>query len=196
MKRTITILLSLLIVMLALASCKKDSDTYKMPYEPGVTVDNEGFLSHKKLWDTAAVKNYSYTYFFHNRNYPSENCKIDVTVKDGKVNEYKILEFDKMPVAEIPESEEGAYKEFCDSVERSNDFLLIDEIYSSINKTIENSIKKFEEYPDCYYADYSFDFSEEAPFLSRCFYKVLLMQEDLVGNGATIEIKIENFTEN
>ena len=167
-----------------------------MPYEPGITIDQESFLKHKELWDTTSIQNYSYTYSYHRSSYPCDNCVIDVTITNGIVSEYDVKEFDNMLVSEIPESELNAYEGLLWRIEQSQDFLLIDNIYSRINETINNSFEKIKEYPDCYYANYSFEFSDTKPFMSRCFYTISIMQEQLVGNGAEIEIKIENFKEN
>ena len=194
-KNNITIL-GFLFVMLSVFSCKKDTDSYKMPYEPGITIDKESFLKHKELWDTTSIQNYSYTYSFYNSSLPCDTCVIDVVITNGIVSKYDVKEFNKMPVSEIPESELIAYEGLLWRIEQSQDFLLINNIYSTINEAINNSFEEIKEYPDCYYANYSFEFSDTKPFMSRCFYTVSIMQEQLVGNGAEIEFKIENFKEN
>ncbi len=178
------------------SSCVNDNNSYKMPYKPGINLNEEAFQEHKKLWAETSIKDYSYTYSYYNDLYPCEDCVIDVIVRNGEVSEYMVKEFDKTLVSEIPESNLGAYEDFLTGLERFKDSLLIENVYSTITKYIEESLRDIEEYPDCYYANYEFDFSEKSPFMHTCIFTTKLMQEGLVGDGASIEIKIENFKEN
>ncbi len=191
MKKFLIDLLLIILVSMNFICC--DNDTYKMPYKPGVTVDKENFLEHKELWLNSTISDYSYTYSFYNSSYPLQNCVIDVLVKDNTVESYEIKEFNKTPITEQTKPE--GYDSFLEELNESTDFLLIDNIYSNLEETIDYSINKGKEYPECFYSDYKFDYLDQRPFFLKVLYTNLIMQEDLDGNGATVEIKIENFKE-
>ena len=74
MKKNIFILCVLTIALCLCFSCK---EPYKMPYTPGVTVDEEAFNEHKTLWENSGIKNYFYTYSYDNSSYPNNDCVIE-----------------------------------------------------------------------------------------------------------------------
>ena len=167
-------------------SCK---EPYKMPYTPGVTVDEEAFNEHKTLWENCGIKNYSYTYILD--RYPPYKVIADVTVINGEVS-YVLKEYNKYKGEEISEEE----KEYFEDMLGGKDNLLIENVYNEIQSDIERVKERYAKNSDCYYGNFIFDFLEEAQFISYCKFEACMMVEDLVGNYGYTEIKIENFKEN
>ena len=193
MKKSILNYLCLIISIFSF-SCK---EPYKMQYTPGVTVDEEAFNEHKTLWENCEIKNYSYTYSYDNSSYPNNDCVIDVVVENDVVIEYVIKSYMGKSSSEMTEEEWVEWIDYLQyQLDNSTDFLRIDAIYDYIDRDILDARHSYSRYPDCYYANISAEYLEEFPFISYYKGKFLIMQEDLVGNGATIEIKIENFKEN
>ena len=195
MEKNIFILCVLTIALCLCVSCGEEP--YKMPYTPGVTVDEESFNEHKTLWENCEIKNYSYTYSYKNSSYPCDNCVIDVVIENDVVTEYVIKSYMEKSSSEMTEEKWTEWVHNLQSrLEKSTDFLRIDAIYDYIDRDILDARHSYSRYPDCYYANISAEYLEELPFISYYKGKFLIMQEDLDGNGATIEIKIENFKEN
>ena len=197
MKKSIFMLCVLIITAFLCVSCGEKEEPYKMPYTPGVTVDEESFIEHKTLWENSGIKNYSYTYSYNNNSYPCDNCVIDVVIENDVVTEYVIKSYMEKSSSEMTEEKWAEWVHNLQSrLEKSTDFLRIDAIYDYIDRDIKSNEEFYKKYSDCFYANTKFEFIDEAPFISYYKGKSLIMQEDLVGNGATIEIKIENFKAN
>ena len=168
------------------------SNSYVMPYAPGVTVDRQAFADKKELWNSSKPDGYDYTFSFSNRN-TNVNCVVDVTVRGGHVSSYVLKKFKGKTELESSESEWNSNKETFDAELKNADGLLIENIYGLIEKDIGDEIAKYNNNSDCYYANFAFNFIDRNPFLSSCGIDSVLMQEHLDGNGAHVEIKIENF---
>ena len=188
MKKLLFIFISTLSVFF-LFSC-----TYKMPYKPGVTIEGEDtFYKNKKQWENDNIENYSFTFTRIHSSYPSANYTVDITVKDGKVENCDLKEYrrkakESLSSEEWTKEEDNFYGSHSDLEQFS-----IDSIFESFDSRIRNAYKSFSEYPDCYYANYSFTFSDEEPYVLSCKGESVLMIEDAVGNGARIKMQISNF---
>ena len=186
-----------IVLTIALCLCFSCEEPYKMPYTPGVTVDEESLAEHKTLWENSGIKNYSYTYSYNNNSYPCYNCAIDVVIENDIVTEYDIKNYIGKSTSEMSEEEwRICTSTLLNRLEESTDFLRIDAIYDYIERNIKEHNEDYNKNPDCFYANISAEYLGEIPFISYYKSKFLLMQEGLVGNGATIEIKIENFKAN
>lgn len=200
-KNNITIL-GFLFVMLSVFSCKKDTDSYKRPYESGVYVDKESLESHKKLWEESGIKNYTYTYSYglYMGKLPSHcyrNYLIDVDVRNDEVIQYVLKEYDGNTEENVTAETWTDYqKTISDYDFKSENDFLIENIYSRIENSINDSFEEYKKDSECYYNEIEFIFSEEKPFLLSFSSYNLIMQEDLNGNSGYVEIKIENFKEN
>ncbi|MBE6349506.1 MAG: hypothetical protein E7062_01970 [Spirochaetaceae bacterium] len=188
MKKSIFMWIVLIIVAILCFSCE---EPYKMPYTPGVTVDEEAFNEHKSLWENSGIKNYSYTYTVKLHGYPYNHI-IDVTVKEGKVYEYILREYKYKKESELTVEDKLLFESELESI----DSLLIENIYNYINQTIKSNFESYKKNKENYYANFIFEFSDSAPFIVFHERTSLFMGELLNGNGSTIEIKIENFKEN
>ena len=144
--------------------------------------------------NTNATEEISYTDFIS--KVKSSEIK-QVVIENDVVTEYVIKSYMEKSSSEMTEEEWAEWVHNLQSrLEKSTDFLRIDTIYDYIDRDILDARHSYSRYPDCYYANISAEYLEEFPFISYYKGKFLIMQEDLDGNGATIEIKIENFKEN
>lgn len=188
MKKLLFIIISTVSVF-SLFSC-----TYKMPYEPGVTIEGEDtFYKNKKQWENDNIENYSFTFTRTHSSDPFLNYIIDITVKDGNVEncdlkEYKRKAKESLSSKEWTKEENNFYRNHSDLEQFS-----IDNIFESFDSRIRNVYKSFSKHPDCYYANYSFTFSEEEPYVLSYEGTYLLMIEFTGGNGADIKMQISNF---
>ena len=160
-----------------------------MPHTPGVTVDTEAFEFHKNLWDNCGIKNYSYTYSLN--RYPYLNFIVDVTVTNGNIS-YDLKEFNQLKDSEITEID----KSYFDSEIGEIKNLLLENVFNEIELSIEGCFEDYYKEPDCYYANFDFTFSDDAPFILYCKSESSLMKENIDGGSGFVEIKIENFVEN
>ena len=186
--KNIIILVLIFTLALLVVSCE---DKYEMPYNPGVNVDVESFNKHKELWNNSDVKNYSYTYKWKASYSPTACIIADVKVTDGKVD-YVLKQLELHKESEITEDDKSYFEISIGSKEN----LLIENLYNEMQSDIESNYQSYSENPDCYYANFTFDFSDNLPFILRYKNESGLMKEDLGGGFGYIEIKIENFTEN
>ena len=189
MKKILTLLM-IFPLFLLLFSCNK----YKMPYEPGVTIEGEEkFYEYKTKWNNENLSNYTFTFTKKHSLYPPDNYVIEVTAENGKVTNCELKEYISQS-KEDASSEEWAENEERFSSSHSNlDQFLIDNIYSTFDRLIKEDYESLKKHPDCYYANFSFTFSEEVPFILSYEGMSLLMIEDLVGSGADVEFQISNF---
>lgn len=174
---------------LLFVSCTKG---YEMPHIPGVNVNQSDFSEAKELWEESKPENYSYTFFFLNR-YVNLSYIVDVSVTEGHVSNYVLKEIDHKEKIEMTNEQWEEKIEAFNTRLETPDNLLIENIYAEIENQIEYEKRKFDEMPDCYYANFDFKFIERGPFMLSCTIDRLIMQEDLYGNGAHIEVKIEYF---
>ena len=184
------IIILVLIFTLALLVCSCE-DKYEMPYNPGVNVDEQAFNKHKELWNNSGVKNYSYTYKWTGSYSPTACIIADVKVTDGKVD-YVLKQLELHKESEITEDDKSYFEISIGSKEN----LLIENLYNEMQSDIESNYQSYRENPDCYYANFTFDFSDSLPFILSYKSESCLMKQYLVGNYGCVEIKIENFTEN
>ena len=191
MKKILTLLITMFLI-LPLLSC--DKDKYVMPYKPGVTIEEEEkFYEYKTKWDEANLSNYTFTFTKKHSLYPPDNYVIEVTAENGKVTNCELKEYISQS-KEDASSEEWAENEERFSSSHSNlDQFLIDNIYSTFDRLIKEDYESLKKHPDCYYANFSFTFSEEVPFILSYEGRYLLMIKDADGNGAELKFQISNF---
>lgn len=187
--KKIFMILGILSLILPLFSC------YRMPYEPGVTIEGEEtFYTNKKLWEKSKIEKYSFTYSYKCTYVPQTNYVVDVTV-DGEDVSYEVKEY--MNVSEENSTSETweEYKIKCKDFITRNKFdnFSLNDIYSDIKQNIEAEYESLKKHPDCYYANFSFTFSEEAPFILSYEGCYSLMIKDACGNGAELKFQISNF---
>ena len=184
MKKNIIILLVFALALLVF-SCE---DKYEMPFSPGVIVNEEAFIKHKEHWDNCGLKNYSYTYKWKASYSPTARVVADVTVLDGKVS-YVLKQFEIYSENEITED----IKSYFESFIGNKDSLLLENLYKEMQFDMSDAYQSYNENPDCYYANFTFDFSDNTPFILSYKNESYLMKEYLGGNYGCIEIEIENF---
>lgn len=180
------IVLTILISMFLFVSCQ---DKYIMPHIPGVTVDTEAFELHKNLWNSCRIKNYSYTYTLN--RYPPLNFVVDVTVTNGDIS-YDLKEYNQLKDSEITEIDKSYFASEIGDIKN----LFLENVFNEIELTIEECFEDYDKDPDCYYANFDFTFSDDAPFILYCKRESSLMKENIDGGSGFVEIKIENFVEN
>ncbi len=181
--KNISFLCMVTVMPLLFFSCK---DKYEMPHTPGVYVDKESLNNSETLWNNSDIKNYSYTYTL--KSYPPFDVVADVTVTDGEVS-FILKEYNEKIGEDITDNDKIHFENSIDSKEN----LKIENIYICINDSIEFAFDSYNQKKDCYYANFTFNFIAEAPFISYCKREIMIMLEDLDGNSGYKEIKIENF---
>ncbi len=198
MKKFLVDIVLIILVSMNFICC--DNDTYKMPYKPGVYVDEEKFSQQKELWEKNSVNNYSYTYienysFSNKEQEPIYNYVAEVSVKNGIISEVTLKEFNKQKQEDLPEAQWKSYTEDFFNNYKEIDVFLIENIYQKISDSIRNAYTEYQKTSKKYYAEINFDFSNKLPFLLIYNSYVVIMDENLDGNSGKIEIKIENFKE-
>lgn len=178
------IIISYFIITLSLLSFS--CDKYEMPYTPGVYADKKSLNEYKILWNNSNTKNYSYTYILE--SYPPFHIVADVTIRDGEVA-FTLKEYNKKTDEEITDSDKTHFENSINN--KAN--LLIENIYTFIEDSIELASNSYNQKKDCYYANFTFNFSDTVPFISYYKQESMIMLEDLDGNFGYKEIKIENF---
>ncbi len=177
---------AILILLFLFVSCQ---DKYIMPHTPGVTVDTEAFELYKNLWNSCGIKNYSYTYTLN--RYPPLNFVVDVTVTNGDIS-YDLKEYNQLKDSEITEIDKSYFYSEIGDIKN----LFLENVFNEIELTIEGCFEDYDKDPDCYYANFDFTFSDDAPFILYCKRESSLMKENIDGGSGFVEIKIENFVEN
>ena len=150
-------------------------------------MDKEGFNTQKELWHNSGIANYSYTFSLD--CYPPYKAIADVTVIENTI-EYTLRESENEEESMITEQDKFYFEQNMKGILEN---LRIEKVYESIENSKESAYESYEKRPDCYYANFTFEFINTAPFISYYKNEFLLMEEGLVGNGGIIEFKIENF---
>ena len=190
MKKITNLLLTFIFFPILFLSCGED---YQMPHEPGINIDMEALQQRSSLWTENKSLNYSYTYSFKNYAYP-DAYTVDIIVANGTISSFTLKEYQGETETSTSNKEWTELNEKFKTRTADKNQFLIENVYLNIENICAGILKKYESNRNCYYANSSFGFIDEAPYLSSCKLESILMQKDVDGNYSNIEITLTNFT--